>query len=75
MFVIQNNHFRGQALANAFYRDPAIYERDIDRINASDAGVTAELDEDALSVWDTVEFEKLFGYLFFGFHVFLPEGC
>jgi putative ABC transport system permease protein len=27
-------------------------------------------DEDALSVWDTVEFEKLFGYLFFGFHVF-----
>jgi putative ABC transport system permease protein len=27
-------------------------------------------DEDALSVWDTVEFEKLFGYMFFGFHVF-----
>ncbi len=27
-------------------------------------------DEDALAVWDTVEFEKLFGYLFFGFHVF-----
>lgn len=27
-------------------------------------------DEDALSVWDTVEFEKMFGYLFLGFRMF-----
>jgi putative ABC transport system permease protein len=27
-------------------------------------------DDDALSVWDTVEFEKMFGYLFFGFRIF-----
>ncbi|MFQ5690307.1 MAG: ABC transporter permease [Gemmatimonadota bacterium] len=27
-------------------------------------------DEDALAVWDTSEFEKLFGYMFFGFNAF-----
>ena len=27
-------------------------------------------DEDALGVWDTAEFEKLFGYLFLGFKIF-----
>jgi putative ABC transport system permease protein len=27
-------------------------------------------DEDALSVWDTAEIERMFGYLFFGFNVF-----
>jgi putative ABC transport system permease protein len=27
-------------------------------------------DEDALSVWDTAEFEKMFGYLFLGFRIF-----
>ena len=27
-------------------------------------------DEDALGVWDTAEFEKLFGYMFLGFKIF-----
>ena len=27
-------------------------------------------DEDALMVWDTAEFEKLFGYMFLGFNIF-----
>jgi putative ABC transport system permease protein len=27
-------------------------------------------DEDALAVWDTAEFEKLFGYMFLGFNIF-----
>ncbi|NIM50904.1 MAG: FtsX-like permease family protein [Gemmatimonadales bacterium] len=33
-------------------------------------------DEDALAVWDTAEFEKLFKYLFLGFHAFFAlVGC
>ena len=77
IFIPASTHrsiFGGRNIANLIYRptDPAL-TKDVERRVYELLGRRYKFDptdEDALTVWDTSEWEQMFSYLFLGFNIF-----
>jgi len=77
IFIPASTHrsiFGGRNIANMIYRtSDAALTKDVERRVYRLLGRRYKFDPadtDALSVWDTSEWEKMFGYLFLGFNIF-----
>jgi len=77
IFIPASTHrsiFGGRNIANMIYRtSDATITKDVERRVYELLGRRYKFDptdEDALSVWDTSEWEKMFSYLFLGFNIF-----
>lgn len=77
VFIPASTHrsiFGGKSVANLIYRTTsADITKDVERRVYQLLGRKYQFDatdEDALAAWDTAEWERLFGYLFFAFNAF-----